>query len=62
MVDWLADGKRPYVFAHQPENGESPSLARQFHALVAERVPDLTSLPQPIVVPTSSEADQASLF
>lgn len=62
VVDWLADGKRPYVFAHQPENGESPSLARQFHAAVTERVPDLTSLPRPIVIAASSEADQASLF
>jgi uncharacterized protein YecE (DUF72 family) len=62
VVDWLADGRRPYVFAHQPDNGESPSLARRFHAAVAERVPALARLPVPVALDGSDEADQPSLF
>jgi len=62
VVDWLGSGRRPYVFAHQPENRDSPALARRFHAAVAERVPDLTPLPQPVPIDLSDSTDQASLF
>lgn len=54
VVAWLAEGRQPFVFAHQPENRESPDLARRFHAMVAAEVPDLTPLPDPL--------GQASLF
>ena len=30
VVEWLAAGKRPYVFVHQPENLDSPSLPGAF--------------------------------
>ncbi len=62
VVDWLRSGHQPYVFAHQPENRDSPALARRFHAAVAERVPDLTPLPQPLAIDRSDDTDQASLF
>ena len=63
VVDWLADGKRPYVFAHQPENGHSPSLARRFHAAVAERLATLVALPAPVVFDAAGGPDdQAALF
>jgi uncharacterized protein YecE (DUF72 family) len=52
VVDWLVDGREPYVFVHQPENLESPALARAFHAAVADRVPDLAPLPTPAGQPT----------
>ena len=61
VVDWLGAGRRPYVFAHQPENHESPRLARLFHDAVRARVPELTPLPPP-VEPLSGETDQTSLF
>ncbi len=61
VVDWLAAGKRPYVFAHQPENRDSPMLARRFHAAVSERVRDLAPLPEPSVI-DSPGIDQTSLF
>ncbi len=61
VVDWLASGRRPYVFAHQPENLHSPALARRFHAAVAERTP-LAALPRPVTVDPVTAADQTTLF
>lgn len=61
VVDWLAAGRRPYVFAHQPENRDSPMLARRFHTAVSERVRNLVPLPEPNVI-DSHGIDQASLF
>jgi uncharacterized protein YecE (DUF72 family) len=45
---WLAEGRTPYVFIHQPENRRSPELARSFHAQVAAAVSGLAPLPTPI--------------
>ena len=61
VIEWIADGRRPYVFAHQPENRRSPLLARGFHAEVAGRVPALRPLPDPIV-PAHGAGQQRSLF
>lgn len=47
LVDWLDEGRTPYVFVHQPENLESPGLARALHDAVAARVPTLAPLPAP---------------
>jgi uncharacterized protein YecE (DUF72 family) len=63
VVTWLIEGKRPYVFLHQPDNLESPDLARRFHALVAEEVDDLGPLPEPGVIAESGQVDgQNPLF
>ncbi len=62
VIELLQAGRRPYVFAHQPDNGESPLLARRFHAAIAERVPGLAPLPEPTTIDTSSGTDQTSLF
>jgi uncharacterized protein YecE (DUF72 family) len=61
VVAWIAEGRRPYVFAHQPENQRSPVLARGFHAGVAARVPTLRPLPEPIEL-TREADEQGSLF
>jgi hypothetical protein len=47
-------GREPYVFVHQPENLQSPGLARAFHEAVASEVPNLEPLPDP--------AGQTSMF
>jgi uncharacterized protein YecE (DUF72 family) len=60
-VAWIEAGHQPYVFAHQPENRDSPDLARWFHARVRHRLPELTPLPEPTPV-GGSEDDQPSLF
>ncbi len=59
VVDWITDGRRPYVFAHQPENRDSPALARWFHERINTRVPGLVPLPQPTSI---GDGDQPSLF
>jgi uncharacterized protein YecE (DUF72 family) len=60
VLDWIAAGRQPYVFAHQPENRDSPRLARGFHALVAERLERLSPLPDPISLDV--DHPRASLF
>ena len=63
VVAWLDEGREPYVFAHQPENRDSPALARAFHAIVAARVPELIALPEPPpIAPAGEVAGQDSLF
>lgn len=48
VVTWLRAGREPYVFVHQPENLDSPGLARAFHDAVATHITDLAPLPEPV--------------
>lgn len=45
VVQWLEQGKRPYVFMHAPDDTEAPNLARYFHDLVRKLAPDTVALP-----------------
>ena len=47
VAEWLREGREPHVFVHQPENLESPGLARAFHAAVADVVDSIAPLPEP---------------
>jgi uncharacterized protein YecE (DUF72 family) len=51
VAGWLAEGRRPTVFVHTPDNVESLGLARRFHDEVRARVPDLLPLPEPRTAP-----------
>ena len=63
IVTWLDAGLEPYLFVHQPENLHSPAIARRIHAAVAERVPGLRPLPDPLpIVGPSEVTGQSSLF
>lgn len=63
VVRWIGEGLEPYLFVHQPENLESPSLARMIHAEVAASVDGLVGLPTPLpVAPASEVVGQDSLF
>jgi uncharacterized protein YecE (DUF72 family) len=63
VADWIAQGREPYLFVHQPENLESPRLARMFHAEVAAAVGDLAPLSTPLpVAPATEVLGQDSLF
>lgn len=63
VVEWLSNGRRPYVFVHQPENLESPALARRFHDSVARHMPTIAPLPDPLpVAPAGETTGQSSLF
>ncbi len=56
IAQWCESGVTPHVFIHTPDNHDSPSLARHFHADVSALV-DLDPLPEPM---TSEE--QLDLF
>ncbi len=72
VIRWLDEGREPYLFVHQPENLDSPALARQAHAHVAASLDGesvthrrwhLAALPEPLpVAPRSEVAGQESLF
>lgn len=63
IVKWIGEGREPFLFVHQPENLDSPLLARAIHAEVSASVPLLTPLPDPIpVAPRSEIVGQDSLF
>lgn len=59
VVDWIAEGRQPYVFAHQPENLDSPQLARRFYERVRSEVDGLAPLPEPLEV---HGPEQTSMF
>lgn len=44
-VQWLQDGRQPMLFMHTPDNLLAPQLARDFHAALCERLPDLPPMP-----------------
>lgn len=48
VVDWLREGRSPTMFIHTPDNAGAPALARQFHAEVRARLPELEPLPEPL--------------
>ena len=63
LAEWISQGREPYVFVHQPENLESPALARTIHAEVAAVVESLAVLPTPLpVAPASEVTGQDALF
>lgn len=59
VVAWLGEGRLPYVFAHQPDNLDSPDLARRFHAMVSDRLVGLVQLADP---PPVQSTVQGALF
>ncbi len=56
VARWIADGRRPIVFLHTPDNVGAPELCRRFHADVRAREPSLPPFP-----PFPSRAVQADL-
>lgn len=63
VTAWLDEGRRPFVFAHQPHNRFSPTLARRFHGDVRELRPETAPLPDPITVADPGQVTgQAPLF
>jgi uncharacterized protein YecE (DUF72 family) len=63
LVEWITEGREPYLFVHQPENLESPALARTLHAEVTALVAGLAPLSTPLpVAPASEITGQDSLF
>lgn len=59
VVAWIDEGREPYLFVHQPENLDSPDLARRLHEAVRGQVDGLAALPDPHVI---AEPEQTSMF
>lgn len=59
LVEWLREGLAPFIFVHQPDNLDSPGLARQLHAAVREVAPEIATLPEPMNV---EEPEQTRLL
>lgn len=45
VVKWLAEGKKPFVFMHAPDDFYAPRLAQYFHALLGKLAPEMAQLP-----------------
>lgn len=59
VLDWLDEGRQPYLFVHQPENLDSPGLARAVHTALRMQRPDVAPLPE---APDVDEPEQTSMF
>ena len=59
LVEWIGEGREPYLFVHQPENLDSPGLARRIHERLREAVPELPPLREPVAV---EQSEQGELF
>lgn len=57
---WIAEGREPYFFAHCPDDGHAPKLARRFHAALAA-VTDVGDVP-PFPGESTPMREQISLF
>jgi uncharacterized protein YecE (DUF72 family) len=45
FVEWIKEGRTPYLFLHTPDNRHAPELAMRFHAKLQDHLPDLPPLP-----------------
>lgn len=64
VAGWLREGRTPYVFIHSPGDLYAPQISREFHRILAEKLPgtDLGTMPP---WPGESEPkppEQMSLF
>jgi len=59
MVDWINEGREPYLFVHQPENLDSPGLARRVHEALRTELPTVRPL---AAAPVIEEPEQTSMF
>lgn len=62
VVKWLAEGKKPFIFMHAPNDFYAPQLARYFHALVYKLAPEVGALPRWPGENEESVEDQLDLF
>ncbi|MFT4987591.1 MAG: hypothetical protein ACI9BK_000358 [Acidimicrobiales bacterium] len=59
LKSWLGEGREPYLFVHQPENLDSPGLARALHTAISMQDPALDPLPE---APSVEDPEQTSMF
>ena len=57
VAGWLAEGRRPTVFVHTPDNVEALGLARRFHDEVRALRPATPPLPEPMAAEPTTLLD-----
>lgn len=63
FAKWIAEGRRPSFFAHNPDDVHSPAVARLFQELLHERCPQVPKPPQwPIEKERAERGEQLGLF
>jgi len=62
VVKWLAEGKKPFVFMHAPDDFYAPRLARYFHSLVEKLSKAAGQLPLWPGEKAQSSEEQLDLF
>lgn len=43
VLQWVGEGRRPFIFMHTPNNGQAPELARWFSQQLQQRQPTLAT-------------------
>jgi uncharacterized protein YecE (DUF72 family) len=63
FAKWIAEGRRPNFFAHNPDDLHSPAVARLFQELLHERCPQVPPPPTwPIERERAERGEQLGLF
>ncbi len=62
FVQWLAEGKTPFMFVHTPDDFFAPRMARQFHELLAQKCPEVGALPRWPAEKKIADEKQLSIF
>ncbi len=47
IVQWIQEGRTPYIFIHTPDNVHGLTLCRLLYEQIRNRMPQLSSLPEP---------------
>ncbi len=59
---WMKAGLEPYIFIHTPNDHHAPALARSFHGMVRELLPDLPGLAEFPIERAGPQMETPSLF
>lgn len=57
IIQWIDEGRTPYVFFHTPDNVQAPQLAERFSQMINKRRPDISALTL-----WSQKPEQSNLF
>ncbi|MEE4375980.1 MAG: DUF72 domain-containing protein, partial [Candidatus Competibacteraceae bacterium] len=61
VSSWIKEGRKPFIFLHTPNNHYAPELAKLFHELLREQLPQVGMLP-PWPITAEGGNEQLGLF
>jgi uncharacterized protein YecE (DUF72 family) len=62
VAAWIRDDLQPYFFTHAPDDRYAPQIARRFHELLREQLPELAPMPAWPGVEVTKPGRQTRLF